>query len=151
VVLTEDGHARLSDFGLSRELKDEHAATICYTDGYCAPEIIDLREKLRTESEGPAGYTSKIDLYSFGVVLFVLLTGGEAYDVGDHLQRIPPRQMTRSLIELCSLSIADTQGLLERLLDEEPSTRLSATQAKEHQWYEAQLGRTVDSLIAETS
>uniref|UniRef100_A0A8C9XH62 Ribosomal protein S6 kinase related a n=1 Tax=Sander lucioperca TaxID=283035 RepID=A0A8C9XH62_SANLU len=64
-VFNDLGHLRLSDFGLSRRLKrGGRAFTICGTIQYMAPEVL---------SGGP--YNHAADWWSFGIMLFSLVTG----------------------------------------------------------------------------
>ncbi|XP_069568482.1 ribosomal protein S6 kinase-related protein-like [Brachyistius frenatus] len=65
VLLSDRGHLRLSDFGLSRRLKrGGRAFTICGTIQYMAPEVL---------SGGP--YNHAVDWWSLGIMLFSLVTG----------------------------------------------------------------------------
>ncbi len=54
----------ISDFGVSRFIDDEGAETILFTNGYGAPEI---EKRLREY------YDMRADIYSLGIVLYVLL------------------------------------------------------------------------------
>ncbi|XP_045930006.1 ribosomal protein S6 kinase-related protein isoform X1 [Micropterus dolomieu] len=65
ILLSDRGHLRLSDFGLSRRLKrGGRAFTICGTIQYMAPEVL---------SGGP--YNHAADWWSLGIMLFSLVTG----------------------------------------------------------------------------
>ncbi|XP_076835698.1 ribosomal protein S6 kinase-related protein [Brachyhypopomus gauderio] len=65
VLLTDQGHLRLADFGLSRRLeRGGRAFTICGTIQYMAPEVL---------SGGP--YSHAADWWSLGILLFALATG----------------------------------------------------------------------------
>ncbi|XP_053176183.1 ribosomal protein S6 kinase-related protein [Scomber japonicus] len=65
ILLSDQGHPRLSDFGLSRRLsRGEKAFTICGTIQYMAPEVL---------SGGP--YNHAADWWSLGIMLFSLVTG----------------------------------------------------------------------------
>uniref|UniRef100_A0A9J8AVU6 Ribosomal protein S6 kinase related b n=1 Tax=Cyprinus carpio carpio TaxID=630221 RepID=A0A9J8AVU6_CYPCA len=65
VLLTDQGHLRLADFGLSRRLeRGGRAFTICGTIQYMAPEVL---------SGGP--YNHAADWWSLGILLFALATG----------------------------------------------------------------------------
>ncbi|XP_042342447.1 ribosomal protein S6 kinase-related protein [Plectropomus leopardus] len=65
ILLSDQGHLRLSDFGLSRRLKrGGRAFTICGTILYMAPEVL---------SGGP--YNHAADWWSLGIMLFSLVTG----------------------------------------------------------------------------
>ncbi|KPP64880.1 hypothetical protein Z043_116731, partial [Scleropages formosus] len=65
ILLTDQGHLRLADFGLSRRLeRGGRAFTICGTIQYMAPEVL---------SGGP--YNHAADWWSLGILLFALATG----------------------------------------------------------------------------
>ncbi|XP_061595189.1 ribosomal protein S6 kinase-related protein [Cololabis saira] len=65
ILLTDHGHLRLADFGLSRRLeRGGRAFTICGTIQYMAPEVL---------SGGP--YNHAADWWSLGILLFSLVTG----------------------------------------------------------------------------
>ncbi|KAG8001927.1 hypothetical protein GBF38_012205 [Nibea albiflora] len=65
ILLSDRGHLRLSDFGLSLRLKrGGRAFTICGTIQYMAPEVL-----------GGGPYNHAADWWSLGVMLFSLVTG----------------------------------------------------------------------------
>jgi len=65
VLLQEDGHLILTDFGCSREaLGDDRATSLVGTDAYMAPEI------LKGE-----GYDRRVDWWAIGVLAFHMMTG----------------------------------------------------------------------------
>merc|ERR1719453_3036483 len=67
IVFDSKGRSKITDFGLAKKLgPTEEAATACGTEGYAAPELI-------TRS-GPYSYA--VDLFSLGVLLYVILSGG---------------------------------------------------------------------------
>ena len=66
-MLDEDGYIRLSDFGLSaRAKRGERIHSFSGTATYLAPEIIN--------DTGDKGHTHCVDLWCFGVMLFIMLT-----------------------------------------------------------------------------
>ena len=67
ILIDSKGHIRLTDFGLSKaglNETDGRTESFCGTPEYLAPEI--LREK---------HYGYSVDWYSFGLVLYEMLTG----------------------------------------------------------------------------
>jgi serine/threonine-protein kinase len=95
VLLTPEGHAYLTDFGLTKQLKNDPDATrtgmILGTLDYMAPE------QIRGEAIGP--YT---DVYSLGCMLCHLLTGEVPFTVDTeegklwaHFSEPPPKPSAR--------------------------------------------------------
>mmetsp|Transcript_19672 Transcript_19672/g.45875 ORF Transcript_19672/g.45875 Transcript_19672/m.45875 type:complete len:953 (-) Transcript_19672:172-3030(-) len=93
VVVDAEGHAKLTDFGLAKQQVHEVASspdvpypaftkTFCGSYGYAAPEV-----NPRREVHGCAA-----DMYSFGVLLFMLLVGGEVFHLREPPweRRVPP-------------------------------------------------------------
>uniref|UniRef100_H3AN37 Ribosomal protein S6 kinase n=1 Tax=Latimeria chalumnae TaxID=7897 RepID=H3AN37_LATCH len=66
ILLDEAGHIKLTDFGLSKESVDQEkkAYSFCGTVEYMAPEVVNRR-----------GHTQSADWWSFGVLMFEMLTG----------------------------------------------------------------------------
>ena len=65
--MTEDGHIRLTDFGLSKEnidQADKGAQSFCGTPEYLAPEILNR-----------SGHGQAVDWWSLGALLYEMLTG----------------------------------------------------------------------------
>ena len=65
ILLDSGGHINLTDFGLSKEaVNEEKTFSFCGTVEYMAPEIISRK-----------GHTAAVDWWSFGVLMFEMLTG----------------------------------------------------------------------------
>ena len=71
ILFDENGHVRVSEFGLSNliGLKEQAQQTIGGVENarFMAPELINERQD----------YNNKVDVYSFAIFVFFILTGGE--------------------------------------------------------------------------
>jgi serine/threonine-protein kinase TNNI3K len=71
ILISADGRALIGDFGTSRFAGDGSTLTPdCGTIHYSAPELCYER----------ADCTTKVDVYSFGLILFEILTGRPVFD-----------------------------------------------------------------------
>ena len=70
VVLDQEGHAMLTDFGLSKQgVSDNYMAkSFCGSIAYLAPEMLKKQ-----------GHGKAIDWYLLGVLLYEMLTGAPPY------------------------------------------------------------------------
>jgi serine/threonine protein kinase len=121
---------KIIDFGLSKLLTpdDTVASTFLGTRGYLAPEMLQRRE-----------YTSAVDTWAMGVIVFVLLCGCLPFDddatmispTDDHL--LQKRFVLRFPRWAKNLSTS-AKDLLNHLLDINPLSRYTAEQALHHPW-----------------
>ena len=76
VLLSDDGRIKVTDFGLARELSaNTDTGSLVGTVAYLAPEVIR-----RGKAEAPS------DIYSFGIMLFEMLTGQQPFRGDDAIQ-----------------------------------------------------------------
>lgn len=80
VLVTRDGHAKLGDFGLARDLGDAGAWTRTVgavgTPAFMAPEVA---------RDGMGAFTERSDIYALGAVLYQMLTGSPPHAGRDPL------------------------------------------------------------------
>jgi hypothetical protein len=147
VVLDMKLRAKLTDFGLAKKLYTSNdARTMCGSYGYAAPEIM-----LNT-----GRYSYSVDLYSYGVMLYMLLSGGDQAP-NNPKQRLPPMRhnsLRRKLREVEKNPSAEwakeSVGVLElltQLTSEDPKVRKTCSEVKEHTFFPTQLGVKVDKLL----
>ncbi|KAK7140640.1 hypothetical protein R3I94_013048 [Phoxinus phoxinus] len=115
ILLDEEGHIKITDFGLSKEAidHDKRAYSFCGTIEYMAPEVVNRR-----------GHTQSADWWSFGVLMFEMLTGSLPFQGKD-------RKETMALILKAKLGMPqflspEVQSLLRALFKRNPSNRLGA-------------------------
>lgn len=75
IICCKEGGYKLIDFGIARDLNDVSltATSDCspFTPGYAAPELFGANAKARIDS--------RTDLYSIGVVAYVMMTGSNPF------------------------------------------------------------------------
>ncbi|KAJ6664624.1 hypothetical protein lerEdw1_006197 [Lerista edwardsae] len=121
ILLDEEGHIKITDFGLSKEAidHDKRAYSFCGTIEYMAPEVVNRR-----------GHTQSADWWSFGVLMFEMLTGSLPFQGKD-------RKETMALILKAKLGMPqflsiEAQSLLRALFKRNPSNRLGCSVFKEN-------------------
>uniref|UniRef100_A0A7S0ZP70 Calmodulin n=1 Tax=Noctiluca scintillans TaxID=2966 RepID=A0A7S0ZP70_NOCSC len=137
----ESDNLKLIDFGFSKVWKPNTKMKLsCGTLSYMAPEVLDM------------SYTSKCDLWSMGVIAFILLVGYMPF-VGTEDQQIEHILSGTVLIKKHKWSNISKVGkdFAMGLLNVDPTKRPSAEEALRHEWFE-KIDRhtTVDSEMCES-
>uniref|UniRef100_A0A803LZ90 non-specific serine/threonine protein kinase n=1 Tax=Chenopodium quinoa TaxID=63459 RepID=A0A803LZ90_CHEQI len=133
LLLDEEGNIKVSDFGLSAVAESAVAVskekmmlqTSCGTPAFAAPEIVG---RTRNGYDG-----SKADAWSCGVILFVMITGYLPFDDGNLV--IMYRKMHRKEYRFPSWVSKPARGLISRLLDPIPKSRLSIDDIPNDSWF----------------
>ncbi|BAF22550.1 cBL-interacting protein kinase 2 [Oryza sativa Japonica Group] len=127
LLLDENSNLKVSDFGLSAladcKRQDGLLHTTCGTPAYVAPEVINRR-----------GYDgAKADIWSCGVILFVLLAGYLPFHDKNLMDMY--KKIGKAEFKCPSWFNTDVRRLLLRILDPNPSTRISMDKIMENPWF----------------
>ncbi|XP_077121017.1 protein kinase C delta type-like isoform X2 [Ranitomeya variabilis] len=110
ILVAETGHIKITDYGLALDNMhgDQTATGFAGTEGYMAPEILDMEE-----------YNAGVDWYSFGVILNEMLTSECNYHPA-----------------LFDESSSGAKDIIEQLLQEDPVQRLGVNgNVREHHFF----------------
>ncbi|XP_059139794.1 serine/threonine-protein kinase DCLK1-like isoform X3 [Physella acuta] len=137
---------KLGDFGLAIEVKGP-LYTVCGTPTYVAPEVI-----------AETGYGVKIDVWSAGVITYILLCGFPPFSsANDNQDELFDMIMTGNY-DFVSPYWDDVtpsaKSVISGMLETDPEIRLTASQVLEHKWvasdtyYSADLRKKVSSGLS---
>ncbi|XP_051825020.1 ribosomal protein S6 kinase alpha-6 isoform X2 [Antechinus flavipes] len=115
ILLDEAGHIKLTDFGLSKESVDQEkkAYSFCGTVEYMAPEVVNRR-----------GHSQSADWWSFGVLMFEMLTGTLPFQGKDRNETM--NMILKAKLGMPQFLSPEAQSLLRMLFKRNPSNRLGA-------------------------
>ncbi|XP_026635064.1 serine/threonine-protein kinase SIK2 isoform X3 [Microtus ochrogaster] len=123
LLLDNNMNIKIADFGFGNFFKTgELLATWCGSPPYAAPEVFEGQQY-----EGP-----QLDIWSMGVVLYVLVCGALPFD-GPTLPVLRQRVL-EGRFRIPYFMSEDCEHLIRRMLVLDPSKRLSIAQIKEHKW-----------------
>ena len=127
LLLDEDGNLKVSDFGLSavsdQIRQDGLFHTFCGTPAYVAPEVLSRK-----------GYDgAKVDIWSCGVVLFVLMAGYLPFH--DRNVMAMYKKIYKGEFRCPRWFSSELTRLFSRLLDTNPQTRISIPEIMENRWF----------------
>jgi serine/threonine protein kinase len=115
ILVDQDGHLRITDFGLVKADMDVDSttSTFCGTPEYIAPEMLQGRR-----------YTKAVDWWSYGVVLYEMLSGlPPFYDENSNKMY---RMAINDPVQFPEYFSAEAKDLIGRLLEKDPLRRLGA-------------------------
>ncbi|XP_010275894.1 PREDICTED: CBL-interacting serine/threonine-protein kinase 23-like isoform X1 [Nelumbo nucifera] len=127
LLLDANGVLKVSDFGLSavsqQVREDGLLHTTCGTPNYVAPEVINNK-----------GYDgAKADLWSCGVILFVLMAGYLPFEDSNLMQLY--KKIFKADFNCPSWFSTSAKKLIKRILDPNPETRISISEVIGNEWF----------------
>ncbi|CAB0013878.1 unnamed protein product, partial [Nesidiocoris tenuis] len=123
LLLDANMNIKLADFGFSNNFEQgKMLMTWCGSPPYAAPELF-----LGVQYDGP-----KADIWSLGVVLYVLVCGSLPFD-GDTLQLLKNKVISGKF-RIPFFMSADCEQLIRQMLLIDPERRLSIKQIRSHKW-----------------
>lgn len=139
LLLDENGNLKVSDFGLSALAASKHQDgllhTTCGTPAYVAPEVINRK-----------GYDgSKADIWSCGVVLYVLLAGFLPFQDPNLMEMY--KKIGKAEFKFPKWFPVEVRKLLTKILDPNPNTRIPISKIMENPWF--QVGLNVEPVKSE--
>ncbi|KAF9646812.1 Pkinase-domain-containing protein [Thelephora ganbajun] len=123
ILISQTGNVKIIDFGLSNLYNPSaHLKTFCGSGYFPAPEMLNAK-----------AYTGpEVDVWSFGVVLYVLVCGKVPFD--DRSMPALHAKIKRGLVEYPVWLGRECKHLLFRMLVTNPSARATLTEVLNHPW-----------------
>ncbi|XP_065644468.1 serine/threonine-protein kinase SIK2 isoform X4 [Hydra vulgaris] len=123
LLLDENLNIKIADFGFSNYIEEnELLKTWCGSPPYAAPEIFEGKEY-----DGPA-----IDIWSLGVVLYVLVCAALPFD-GETIHDVRDRVL-EGRFRVPYFMSSELEDLIRKILVKNPIHRYSLEQIKAHPW-----------------
>ncbi|CAH1164893.1 unnamed protein product [Phyllotreta striolata] len=123
LLLDSNNNIKIADFGFSNYYTvGGQLSTWCGSPPYAAPEVFEGKKYV-----GP-----EIDIWSLGVVLYVLVCGALPFD-GCSLQALRDRVLS-GRFRIPYFMSSDCESLIRKMLVLEPNKRYSIPQIKKHRW-----------------
>mmetsp|Transcript_33124 Transcript_33124/g.52700 ORF Transcript_33124/g.52700 Transcript_33124/m.52700 type:complete len:567 (-) Transcript_33124:30-1730(-) len=131
-------HLKLIDFGFSKRWDPSQESKMkasCGTLSYVAPEVLSKN------------YTSKCDMWSLGVVMFILLAGYMPFSGPDDVQikKIKAANINWKQDKWKNVS-GPAKDFVNHLIVVLPEVRMSAEQALKHKWLTSSFEAEVDAI-----
>lgn len=128
LLLDEQYNVKIADFGLSNVMRDgDFLRTSCGSPNYAAPEVIS--GKLYA---GP-----EIDIWSCGVILYVMLCGRLPFD-DDHIPMLF-KKINGGIFSLPPYLSPGARHLLSRMLLVDSNKRITVPEIRESPWFKENL------------
>ena len=133
VMLDQDGHIKIADFGMCKEgiLEGATTRTFCGTPDYIAPEIIKRKN-----------YDKSVDWWAFGVLIYEMITGLPPF-YGESENQLFTNIVERKAHYDQTMS-KEAKAICKGLLNKEPTERLGCGENGEKDIRSHQFFRRID-------
>ncbi|KAI1772302.1 hypothetical protein F4818DRAFT_444528 [Hypoxylon cercidicola] len=123
ILISKTGDIKIIDFGLSNLFAPRgHLKTFCGSLYFAAPELLQAR-----------AYTGpEVDIWSFGIVLYVLVCGKVPFD--DQSMPALHAKIKKGLVDYPSWLSNECRHLLSRMLVTDPRQRATMYEVLNHPW-----------------
>ncbi|KAI1343018.1 hypothetical protein F5Y15DRAFT_371773 [Xylariaceae sp. FL0016] len=123
ILISKTGDIKIIDFGLSNLFAPRgHLKTFCGSLYFAAPELLQAR-----------AYTGpEVDVWSFGIVLYVLVCGKVPFD--DQSMPALHAKIKKGLVDYPNWLSSECKALLARMLVTDPKQRASMYEVMNHPW-----------------
>ncbi|KYB27919.1 Serine/threonine-protein kinase SIK2-like Protein [Tribolium castaneum] len=136
LLLDSNNNIKIADFGFSNYYTSGGVlSTWCGSPPYAAPEVFEGKKYT-----GP-----EIDIWSLGVVLYVLVCGALPFD-GCSLPALRDRVLS-GRFRIPYFMSSDCESLIRKMLVLEPNKRYSISQIKKHRWMQMAIPPSLPPLI----
>lgn len=128
---------KITDFGLAK-FSDNLTVmkTFCGTLAYLAPEVITGKYGPSQASQANSNYSSLVDIWSLGCLVYVLLTALVPFPGNSHQKmfaRIKKGEYQKAPLDSFKIS-KECQDFLRCCLQVNPEDRFTAAEALKHKW-----------------
>ncbi|KAJ1922175.1 Serine/threonine-protein kinase [Mycoemilia scoparia] len=136
ILISSTGNIKIIDFGLSNLFSPRSTlSTFCGSLYFAAPELLNAQPYM-----GP-----EVDIWSFGVVLYVLVCGKVPFD--DQLMPALHAKIKRGHVEYPNSLSVECRQLLSRLLVVQPTRRATMGEVLRHPWMCKGYDSAIDSFV----
>ncbi|KAL2062835.1 hypothetical protein VTL71DRAFT_5907 [Oculimacula yallundae] len=136
ILISKTGDIKIIDFGLSNLFAPRgHLKTFCGSLYFAAPEL--LQAKAYT---GP-----EVDVWSFGIVLYVLVCGKVPFD--DQSMPALHAKIKKGIVDYPSWLSPECKNLISRMLVTDPKQRASLQEIMNHPWMTKGFGAPPENYL----
>lgn len=123
ILISKTGDIKIIDFGLSNLFSPRSLlGTFCGSLYFAAPELLQARKYI-----GP-----EVDVWSFGIVLYVLVCGKVPFD--DQSMPQLHAKIKRGVVDYPQWLSAECKSIISRMLVTDPKERASLSEVMNHPW-----------------